>query len=99
MTFLTSGGTGTVAKLLNDLKIKIAFNHFTGDNFISTIFPNANKDADGNYEIVVYTPGTSGSTTSSILKSITVESARLEYFLYGAGFLFALFVVWMFARK
>jgi hypothetical protein len=99
MTFLTSGGAGTVAKLFNDLKVSVAFNHFTGDNFISTLFPSATKDADGNYVVTVYTPGGTGTSASTIIKSVTVESSMLSYVMYGALALAAVLLVWIFTRK
>ena len=99
MTFATSsGGSGFIASLLNDLNISIAFNHFTGDTLIPTLFPSVKTDTDGNYEIVVYTPSTSGASASSILKSITVESATLSYIGYGLLAIVGFFLIWKYLR-
>jgi hypothetical protein len=98
LKFFVSGDSGFgLLKFIDDLKVRISFNRFTGDNIISAIFPAINKDSEGNYEAVIDVKGLSGG--KAITKFISIESEKMGYFLYGLSFIVVLIVVLIFALR
>jgi hypothetical protein len=96
LKFLIAGGDSSF-RLVDDLKVRIAFNRFTGDAIVKTVFPNVNTNSDGNYEAIVDFAKT--ASAGNVLKSVVVESEKLSYVVYGIAALVVIFVVWMFAKK
>lgn len=96
MKFIVAGGNSPL-KLVNDLKVRIAFNRFSGDSIVKTVFPSTITNSDGDYEAVMNFAGTGNS--NDILKSVVVESEKLGYVVYVSVVLVVVFIIWMFAKK